>query len=253
METKQRLDRILASTGKWSRREVKLLVRQGRVLVDGLLPVSAEEKYDPERAEILVDGYPAGYRPVTWLMMNKPAGVLSATEDGRGPTVMDLLPPELRRLRLFPVGRLDKDTEGLLLLTNDGSLAHRLLSPRKHVDKIYFVRTAGTLTEEDCAAFRAGMVLGDGLHCLPAELRILAAGETSEAYVTLREGKFHQVKRMLAARGKPVQYLRRVQMGNLTLDPNLKLGNFRFLTKKELKILQGIEVCNPNFQMFYKN
>jgi 16S rRNA pseudouridine516 synthase len=234
----QRLDKILASTGKWSRREVKLLVRQGRVLVNGIPPVAADEKFDPESADITVDGDGIGYRAVTWIMMNKPAGVLSATEDGNGRTVLDLLPPELRRLSLFPVGRLDKDTEGLLLLTDDGQTAHRLLSPRYHVDKVYYTKTAGCLTQEDCAAFREGMVLGDGLHCKPAELEILSAGEISEAYVTLREGKFHQVKRMLAARGKPVQYLRRVQMGNLTLDAELPSGAFRFLRNDELKSLQ---------------
>ena len=235
----ERLDKILASTGKWSRREVKQLVRQGRVLADGRPASSPEEKYDPEAVEFTVDGEPVGYRRVTWLMMNKPGGVLSATEDGRGTTVLDLLPPELRRIGLFPVGRLDKDTEGLLLLTNDGDTAHRLLSPKYHVDKVYYTRVAGCLTEEDCQAFRAGMVLGDGLHCLPAGLEVLSAGESSEALVTLREGKFHQVKRMLAARGKPVQYLKRVRMGNLTLDPALELGGFRFLTDEEWKSMGG--------------
>ena len=233
----ERLDKILASTGKWSRREVKQLVRQGRVLADGRPAASPEEKYDPEAVEFTVDGEPVGYRRVTWLMMNKPGGVLSATEDGRGATVLDLLPPELRRIGLFPVGRLDKDTEGLLLLTDDGETAHRLLSPKYHVDKVYYTRVAGCLTEEDCQAFRQGMVLGDGLHCLPAELEILSAGEESEALVTLREGKFHQVKRMLAARGKPVRYLKRMQMGNLTLDPTLEPGQFRFLTGEEWKSL----------------
>ena len=228
---KQRLDRILASTGKWSRREAKLLVRQGRVLVDG----------HPAATPIAVDGEDIGYRKFTWLMLHKPGGVLSATEDGRGQTVIDLLPPELRRLGLFPVGRLDKDTEGLLLLTDDGKTAHDLLSPRHHVDKVYYARTAGRLTPEDAAAFEAGMTLGDGLQCLPAGLEILSAGEESEALVTLREGKFHQVKRMLAARGKPVTYLRRVRMGNLTLDPALKPGEYRFLTPEERKILGAEE------------
>ena len=235
MTAYQRLDKILSSTGKWSRREAKDLVRQGRVLAGGRLPASAEEKYDPDHTEILVDGRPIGYRSVTWLMMNKPAGVLSATEDGRGRTVIDLLPPDLRRQDLFPVGRLDKDTEGLLLLTDDGPLAHRLLSPRHHVDKVYYVRVGGMLTQEDQTAFRSGLSLDDGLRCLPADLEILAPGE---ACVTLREGKFHQVKRMLAARGKPVQYLKRMKMGNLTLDSRLKPGDFRFLTEKELENLQ---------------
>lgn len=236
---KQRLDKLLAGTGKWSRREAKLLVRQGRVLVDGVPPASAEEKADPEAQSITVDGGDIGFRTATWVMMNKPAGVLSATEDGRGQTVLDLLSPELRRIGLFPVGRLDKDSEGLLLLTDDGALAHRLLAPRSHVDKEYYVRTAGTLTEEDCAAFRSGLVLGDGLHCLPAVLRILRAGADSEASVTVWEGKFHQVKRMLAARGKPVEYLRRLRMGNLTLDPALERGEYRLLLPNELECLQN--------------
>ena len=238
---KQRLDKIIASTGRFSRREVKLLVRQGRVLVDGVPARSAEDRMTPETAEITVDGERLAWRRYTWLMMNKPAGVLSATEDGRGKTVLDLLPEELRRRELFPVGRLDKDTEGLLLLTNEGGLAHDLLSPKKHVDKVYYARTAGELEEADCRAFAAGMVLGDGLECLPAGLEILSAGAGgSEALVTLREGKFHQVKRMLAARGKPVLYLKRMKMGNLTLDPALEPGGYRFLTEEEVALLRNL-------------
>jgi len=235
---KQRLDKIIASTGKYSRREVKLLVRQGRVLVDGFPVRSAEDKFDPERAEIVVNGEALTYRKYTWVMLNKPAGYLSATEDGRGATVLDLLPPELQKQGLFPVGRLDKDTEGLLLLTNEGGLAHDLLSPRHHVDKVYYTRVAGTLTEEDCKAFAAGMTLADGLNCQPAGLAILTAGDESEAHVTLREGKFHQVKRMLAERGKPVLYLERIRMGNLTLDSQLSRGEFRFLTAEEMEKLR---------------
>jgi len=235
---KQRLDKIIASTGKWSRKDVKLLVKQGRVLVDGIPVGSGDEKYDPAQAVITVDGEDIGYRRFTWLMMNKPAGYLSATEDGKGETVLDLLPQELQRQNLFPVGRLDKDTEGLLLLTNDGVLAHKLLSPKYHVDKVYYTKVSGRLEEEDCRAFREGIVLGGGLHCMPAELEILSVGEISEAHVTLREGKFHQVKRMLASRGKPVQYLRRIKMGKMTLDPALQLGKYRFLSEKEIEELQ---------------
>jgi 16S rRNA pseudouridine516 synthase len=171
-------------------------------------------------------------------MLNKPAGYLSATEDGHGATVLDLLPQELQKQGLFPVGRLDKDTEGLLLLTNEGGLAHNLLSPKHHVDKVYYTRVNGCLTEEDCRAFEAGMTLADGLVCQSAGLEILSAGNESEAYVTLREGKFHQVKRMLADRGKPVLYLERVKMGNLTLDPSLSRGEYRFLTEEEVELLR---------------
>lgn len=235
---KQRLDKIIASTGRWSRREVKNLVRQGRVLVDGVPARSAEEKTNPETAEIVVNGEVLTYRRYTWVMLNKPAGYLSATEDGHGPTVLDLLPPELKKQNLFPVGRLDKDTEGLLLLTNEGSLAHELLSPKHHVDKVYYTRVAGRLTEEDCRAFEAGLLLDDGLQCMPAGLKILSAGEESEAHVTLREGKFHQVKRMLAYLGKPVLYLERISMGNMTLDPELSRGKYRFLTPEEVENLR---------------
>lgn len=236
----QRLDKIIASTGRFSRREVKELIRRGWVLVDGVPAKSAQEKADPETAEITVRGEPLVYRRYTWVMLNKPAGYLSATEDGRGVTVLDLLPPELQRQGLFPVGRLDKDTEGLLLLTNEGGLAHALLSPRHHVDKEYYVRVEGRLTEEDCRAFAAGMVLEDGLHCLPAELVILPSEPGNEAHITLREGKFHQIKRMLAQRGKPVVYLERIRMGEVRLDPSLPRGAFRFLTETERENLQRI-------------
>ena len=236
---KQRLDKIVASTGRWSRREVKNLVRQGRVLVDGVPARSAEEKTDPEAAEIVVNGEMLTYRRYTWVMLNKPAGYLSATEDGHGPTGLDLLPPDLKKQNLFPVGRLDKDTEGLLLLTNEGGLAHELLSPKRHVDKVYYTRVAGRLTEEDCQAFAAGLLLDDGLQCMPAGLKILTAGEESEAHVTLREGKFHQVKRMLAYLGKPVLYLERISMGNMTLDLDLPRGKYRFLTPEEVENLRN--------------
>ena len=233
---KQRLDKVIASTGKFSRREVKLLVRQGRVLVDGFPARSAEDKVDPEQAEIVVNGEALTYRRYTWVMLNKPAGYLSATEDGRGATVLDLLPEELQKQGLFPVGRLDKDTEGLLLLTNEGGLAHDLLSPRHHVDKVYYARVEGQLEKADCEAFAAGMTLGDGLECMPAGLEILSPGE---ALVTLQEGKFHQVKRMLAACGKPVTYLKRLSMGPLELDEGLKPGEFRHLTEAEVTMLQN--------------
>ena len=232
----QRLDKTIASTGKWSRKEVKNLVRQGRVLVDGLPARSADDKCDPETAEIVVNGEALTYRKFTWVMLNKPAGYLSATEDGRGATVLDLLPQELQKQGLFPVGRLDKDTEGLLLLTNEGGLAHDLLSPRHHVDKVYYARVEGTVDEEDVKALAEGMILGDGLECLPAGLKPLEDG--SSCLVTLREGKYHQVKRMLAARGKPVIYLKRFSMGGLCLDQELKKGEWRPLTLEEIGLLK---------------
>ena len=230
----ERLDKIISATGKKSRREVREMVRQGRVLVDGKPAPAADMKVDPQTAVILLDGEPLNYEQFTYVMLHKPAGVLTATEDRRQETVLDLLPPELRRRGLSPVGRLDKDTEGLLLLTNDGQLAHRLLSPKSHVDKVYYARVDGALEPGDIAAFAAGMTLGDGLACLPAGLEILSP---TEALVTLREGKFHQVKRMLAARGKPVLYLKRLSMGRLRLDPALAPGAWRMLTEEERSAL----------------
>lgn len=230
----ERLDKLLAGTGKWSRREVKALVRQGLVRVDGRLAASAEDKLDPAAAIVTVAGETISLCRFTYVMLHKPAGVLTATEDRKQPTVLDLLPPELRRIGLAPVGRLDKDTEGLLLLTNDGELAHRLLSPKYHVEKRYFARVDGELSAADAEAFARGMTLGDGLECLPAGLELLPG---HACIVTLREGKFHQVKRMLAARGAPVLYLKRLSMGPLTLDDSLAAGAYRLLRAEEISAL----------------
>ena len=233
----ERLDKLLAGTGKWSRREVKALVRQGLVRVDGRLAASAEDKLDPAAAIITVAGETISLCRFTYVMLHKPAGVLTATEDRKQPTVLDLLPPELRRIGLAPVGRLDKDTEGLLLLTNDGELAHRLLSPKYHVEKRYFARVDGELSATDAEAFARGMTLGDGLECLPAGLEVLP---DRVCIVTLREGKFHQVKRMLAARGAPVLYLKRLSMGPLTLDDSLAAGAYRLLRAEEISALYRV-------------
>ena len=230
----ERLDKLLAGTGKWSRREVKALVRQGLVRVDSRLAASAEDKLDPAAAVVTVAGETISLCRFTYVMLHKPAGVLTATEDRKQPTVLDLLPPELRRIGLAPVGRLDKDTEGLLLLTNDGELAHRLLSPKYHVDKRYFARVDGELSAADAEAFARGMTLGDGLECLPAGLELLPG---HACIVTLREGKFHQVKRMLAARGAPVLYLKRLSMGPLTLDDSLAAGAYHLLRAEEILAL----------------
>lgn len=230
----ERLDKLLAGTGKWSRREVKALVRQGLVRVDGRLAASAEDKLDPAVAVVTVAGETVALHRFTYVLLHKPAGVLTATEDRKQPTVLDLLPPELCRIGLAPVGRLDKDTEGLLLLTNDGELAHRLLSPKYHVDKRYLARVDGELSAADTEAFARGMTLGDGLECLPAGLEVLP---DRVCIVTLREGKFHQVKRMLAARGAPVLYLKRLSMGPLTLDDSLAAGAYRLLRAEEILAL----------------
>lgn len=231
----ERLDKILANTGRWSRKEAAELIRAGRVLVDGAAALRRDDKY-PETARFQVDGEDLSGERRVYLMMNKPDGLVSATEDPRQPTVVSLLPERLQRVGLFPAGRLDKDTVGLLLLTNDGALAHGLLSPRRHVDKTYQVRVDGVLDAADEAAFRAGMVLQSGLHCLPAGLERLGPGE---ALVTLREGKYHQIKRMLAARGKPVIFLKRLTFGPLTLDEGLAPGQWRELSPEELALLRA--------------
>lgn len=230
----ERLDKLLANTGRWSRKEVKDLVRTGRVTANGKVAAKPEEKYDPT-AEITVDGEAVCCGGIYYLMLHKPDGYISATDDPKQKTVLDLLPEHLRRVGLFPAGRLDKDTEGLLLLTNDGALAHELLSPKKHVDKTYFVRVDGQLNQEDVNAFADGMTLADGYTCLSAGLELLERPD--EALVTLREGKYHQIKRMLAARGKPVVYLKRLTMGPLKLDETLELGQWRELTAEERKML----------------
>ena len=231
---KLRMDKLLADTGLWSRKEARELIRAGRVMVNGSLVTKGEEKVETEQLRLEVDGKAIVWQQFTYLMMNKPAGVLTATRDRRQKTVLDLLPPELRRQELRPVGRLDKDTEGLLLLTNDGALSHRLLSPKSHVDKVYYAEIDGTVDNSDISAFAQGMTLEDGLVCQSALLRGLGEGK---CLVTLREGKFHQVKRMLAARGKPVVFLKRLSMGGLNLDKSMKTGEFRPLSETELACL----------------
>lgn len=232
----ERMDKLLASTGLWSRKEVKELVRRGRVQVNGAVLAKAEDKANPDRDEIRVDGEVVDCSPYVYIMMNKPDGLLSATTDKKQKTVLDLLPEHLRRRGLFPVGRLDKDTVGFILLTDDGPMGHELLSPKKHVDKVYYARVDGHIEETDVAALAQGLVLEDGLHCLPADLEPI--GDASECRITLREGKYHQVKRMLAARGKPVSFLKRLSMGPLTLDEGLLPGEWRFLTREELLALK---------------
>ena len=231
----ERLDKLLAGTGRWSRKEVKELVRQGRVRVDGITAARPEDKVDPGM-DIRVDGQSVGCGGFTYIMLNKPAGLLSATEDKRQATVLDLLDESLRRQELFPVGRLDKDTTGLLLLTNDGQLAHKLLAPKSHVDKVYLARVDVPVVEADVAAFAEGIVLGDGTQCQSAGLEIL--GDGLHCHVTLREGKFHQVKRMLAHRGKTVLELERLSMGSLHLDQQLGRGEWRYLTQEEADLLR---------------
>lgn len=235
MEERLRLDKLLADTGRWSRKEARRLIQRGEVAVNGGVVRRPEEKISTDHLTLTVLGEAVTWQKYTYLLLHKPAGVLTATEDRRQRTVLDLLPEPLRRQELRPVGRLDKDTEGLLLLTNDGVLAHRLLSPKSHAAKVYYAETEGTVDEEDIAAFARGLVLGDGLICQSAVLERL--GE-NRCLVTLWEGKFHQVKRMLAARGKPVRYLKRIEMAGVRLEDTLPRGKFRHLRAEEIALLR---------------
>lgn len=230
----ERLDKRLTGTGNWSRKEARELAKAGRVCVNGQIVRLPESKVeDSDRIE--VDGVPIEAAGPVYLMLHKPAGLVSATEDAREATVLSLLPERYQKLGLFPAGRLDKDTEGLLLLTNDGALAHRLLAPKSHVDKVYYVEVDGVLDEADCAAVEQGMTLGDGYTCLPGHLELLEGGRS--AHITLHEGKYHQIKRMMAARGKPVIYLKRLKFGPLELDPQLGKSGWRALTEEEISAL----------------
>lgn len=233
---KMRLDKFLSEMGIGTRSEVKKSIAKGQVQVNGMIQKKPECKVDPEADEVLFQGQQVRYAAYEYYMLNKPAGVVSATEDARDRTVVELISEKLRD-DLFPVGRLDKDTEGLLLITNDGDMAHRLLSPKKHVDKTYFAVIDGKVTEEDIQMFQEGMDIGDDKLTMPAELVILKSDETSEIELTIREGRFHQVKRMFHAVGKEVTYLKRLRMGTLQLDDTLEPGQYRALTKKEIEKL----------------
>lgn len=231
-----RLDKYLADMGIGTRTEIKKYVRQGKVKVDGVVVKSPEIKVNPDVQTVSYLDQSVSYEKFEYYMLNKPAGVVSATTDEKDKTVIDLITAKKRK-DLFPVGRLDKDTEGLLLITNDGELAHRLLAPKKHVDKVYYAKVKGKVTEEDVKAFKEGVSLGQGEMARPAALEILVSDEISEIRLTIQEGKFHQVKRMFISVGKEVVYLKRLSMGSLVLDEKLPLGAYRPLTNKELEQL----------------
>lgn len=234
MMAAQRIDKLLASTGRYSRREAAALAKRGAVAVDGVCCKDASRKVDPEQQVLTVEGERIGYEPFVYLMLHKPCGVLSATEDRDQQTVLDLLPDRYRTMGVFPVGRLDKDTSGLLLLTNDGPLGHRLTSPKHGVKKIYLAETDGTPDEAAVQAFAEGLTLRDGTQCRPALLEILTQGRVR---VTVQEGKYHQVRRMLAACGTPVLTLKRLQEGGIPLDEQLQPGEWRPLTEAERTLL----------------
>ncbi|KAA1038395.1 rRNA pseudouridine synthase [Macrococcus equipercicus] len=228
-----RLDKFLANAGCGTRTEVKQLIKKGRVTVNGETVKKADMKIDHAAGTVAVNGEVVLYEPVVYLMLNKPQGVISATEDARHDTVVDLL-PDYRHYDLHPVGRLDKDTEGLLILTNDGQFSHEVLSPRKHVDKTYYARIDGRVTAETITQFNEGLILDDGYKTMPARLKIVTSGGISEVEVTIQEGKFHQVKRMFSAVGMTVSYLQRIQMGGLPLDRSLQPGQYKLLTAEDI-------------------
>ena len=231
----ERLDKILASQNTGTRREVGAIIRAGRVSVNGEVARRPDDKVDPENALIALDGVPLTVKKHLYLMMNKPDGVLSASRDPKARTVVDLLPREWQRRGIFPAGRLDRDTEGLLILTDDGAFAHRMLAPRSHVTKWYEARLAHPVSEDDVRAFRLGVELND-MTCLPAELTA-AEGDGPAALVKVREGKYHQVKRMFLARENEVLKLRRVRIGGVALDASLAPGEVRELAPDEQKLI----------------
>ena len=229
----ERLDKFLCDSGAGTRSQVKLILKAGRVTVDGIVERDNSRKIDPTVQTVCLNGEAVGGKRTVVIMLNKPEGYVTATEDKKERTVMELLPDAYRKLDVKPVGRLDKATEGLLLFTNDGDLIHRLISPKKEVPKLYYARHEGTATEADVQAFAEGLTLGDGTKCLPAKLHILGAGES---LITVCEGKYHQVRRMMASRNMPVSYLERQQEGTLTLG-DLPRGQVRELTEEECRSL----------------
>ncbi|RXI50254.1 16S rRNA pseudouridine(516) synthase [Clostridium tetani] len=232
----ERIDKILANMGYGSRKEVKKLIKNNLVEVNGEKVKDPSINIDPEKDKILVGDKLVNYRKFIYIMMNKPEGVVSATFDNYDETVIDLLEEEYQVFNPFPVGRLDKDTVGLLLITNDGELNHKLISPKWKVDKVYYAEINKEVNEKDIEAFQNGIVISDGYKCMPGKLEIIKSDENgAEVYVTIQEGKFHQVKRMFEALDKKVVYLKRVKFGNINLDETLEEGEYRELTEEELE------------------
>ena len=233
-----RIDKFLADTGHGSRKEVKKLLKAGLVYIDDVLVKDAKAQVNASDQQVVVAGSVVHYQADVYIMLNKPQGVISATEDSMHKTVIDLLDKKWSAFKIFPIGRLDKDTEGLLLLTTDGAFSHRLMSPRRHVSKVYQATIDGVVTDEDVKAFRIGVHLEDGYLTKPAELNIIKSAQTSLIELTITEGKFHQVKRMFKARDKTVLSLKRTSIGKLTLDESLPLGSYRELTEQELMLFE---------------
>ena len=234
----ERLDKVLSNMGYGSRRDVKKFIKDGLVKVNGEIIKDSEFKVSPYKDEIIIRGEVMNYREYIYLMMNKPQGLVSSTDDPLTSTVIDLLEDKYLIYEPFPVGRLDKDTEGLLLISNDGKLAHELLSPKKGVDKTYFAEVDGTVEDEHIRKFQEGVTLEDGYKTLPAKLEILESGVISNINITIQEGKYHQVKRMFESIGMRVLFLKRITMGPLVLDTSLSPGEYRELTEKEINLLK---------------
>ena len=238
MGKKMRVDKLLSNVGVASRAELKKYCKQGLIYVNGKVINNPGVQVDYESDDIRFNGEKIVYREFVYIMLNKPDGYISATFDKYDPIVLDLIDQSYLVFEPFPVGRLDKDTEGLLVLTNDGQLAHRVLSPKKHVPKTYYAKIQGKVTEEDILAFEKGVILDDGYETMPSQLKILKSDDMSEIELTIHEGKFHQVKRMFESVGKKVVYLKRLSMGKLKLDESLKLGEYRELTEEEVKLIE---------------
>ena len=238
MGKKMRVDKLLSNVGVASRAELKKYCKQGLISVNGKVINNPGVQVDSENDDVRFNGEKIVYREFVYIMLNKPDGYISATFDKYDPIVLDLIDQSYLVFEPFPVGRLDKDTEGLLVLTNDGQLAHRVLSPKKHVPKTYYAKIQGKVTEEDILAFEKGVILDDGYETMPSQLKILKSDDMSEIELTIHEGKVHQVKRMFESVGKKVVYLKRLSMGKLKLDESLKLGEYRELTEEEVKLIE---------------
>ncbi|MDN5316784.1 MAG: rRNA pseudouridine516 synthase [Thermoanaerobacterium sp.] len=234
---KMRIDKLLSNMGFGTRKEVKGFIKEGLVTVNGKTVNDPGLIVETDKDNIIFNDEKIFYREYIYIMMNKPKGVISATYDPSEKTVLDLLPDDIKTRKVFPAGRLDKDTEGLLLLTNDGILAHKLLSPKKHVYKKYYAEISGFVDQDDVLLFSSGIVLDNGYKTMPADLEIISSGSISKVCVSIKEGKYHQIKRMFEALGSKVTYLKRLSMGYLNLDKNLKEGEWRELTDDELKLL----------------
>ncbi|AEF16124.1 pseudouridine synthase Rsu [Thermoanaerobacterium xylanolyticum LX-11] len=239
--SKMRIDKLLSNMGYGSRKEIKNFIKECLVAINDVIIDDPGFTVQPDKDVITFRNEKVSYKEYIYIMMNKPKGVICATYDPSERTVVDLLPHHIKSRKVFPAGRLDKDTEGLLLITNDGELSHKLLSPKKHVFKKYYAEVLGFIDEDDASLFSEGILLDDGYKTMPATLEIISSGNISKVYISIREGKYHQIKRMFEAIDSKVIYLKRLSIGKLKLDENLKEGEWRELNEEEIKLLKSIE------------